>query len=70
MTPFNYPPRTVGPTFWLAGLIGNQFGVGFTVDGFWPAFLGSLIVSLVSIILTLFVKDELAGKRPEKKKQS
>lgn len=56
--------------FWLAGLIGSQFGVGFTVDGFWPAFFGALVTSLVSIILTLFVKDELQGKRPEKKKQS
>lgn len=56
--------------FWLAGLIGNQFGVGFTVAGFWPAFFGSLIVSLVSIILTLLIKDELQSKRPEKKPQS
>jgi len=30
---------------------------GFTVDGFWAAFLGALIVSLVSWILTAFVSD-------------
>jgi putative membrane protein len=54
--------------FWLSGIIGNQFGFGFTVDGFWPAFFGALIVTLVSMILTLFVKDELEGKRKEEKK--
>lgn len=54
--------------FWLSGLIGNQFGIGFSVDGFWPAFFGALIVSLVSIILTLFLKDEFKGRKPEKKK--
>src|SRR3979409_827593 len=32
--------------FWLTGVIGNQFGIGFTVDGIWPAFLGALIVSV------------------------
>ncbi|MBI4771413.1 MAG: phage holin family protein, partial [Chloroflexi bacterium] len=47
--------------FWLSGLIGNQFGIGFTVDGFWPAFLGALVVSVVSVVLTLLVKDELEG---------
>jgi len=45
-------------TFWLTGLIGLNFGIGFTVDGFWPAFLGGLIVSLVSVVLTAFVKED------------
>ena len=44
--------------FWLTGLIGLNFGAGFTVDGFWPAFLGGLIVSIVSVILTTFSKDD------------
>lgn len=44
--------------FWMTGLIGLNFGIGFTVDGFWPAFLGGLIVSLVSVILTAFFKDD------------
>src|SRR3989304_3807962 len=42
--------------FWLAGWIGAQFGVGFTVDGFWAAFLGGLIVSLVRLVLTLVLR--------------
>ena len=45
--------------FYLAGYIGSQFGVGFTVDGFLPAFLGALIVSAVSIVLSLVFKEEL-----------
>jgi putative membrane protein len=54
--------------FWLSGWVGAQFGVGFTVEGFWPAFFGSLIVTLVSLILTLLVKDELEGKRRQERK--
>ncbi|MEE8597668.1 MAG: phage holin family protein, partial [bacterium] len=33
------------------------FHVGFNVDGFWSAFLGALIVSIVSIILSAFIKE-------------
>lgn len=44
--------------FWLAGVVGTNFGVGFTVAGFWPAFLGGLIVSVVSVALTLIFKDD------------
>jgi len=44
--------------FYLAGVIGRQFGVGFTVDSFWIAFLGALIVSVVSIILNSLLKEE------------
>jgi len=43
--------------FALAGWIGNQFGVGFTVSGFWGAFLGSLVVSLVLFVAQFFFED-------------
>ncbi len=49
--------------FWLTGQVGQAFGVGFTLDGFWPAFLGGLVVSLVSIVMSLILKDELKGRR-------
>jgi putative membrane protein len=42
--------------FYLAGLIGMRFGVGFTVDGFLPAFLGALIVSVVSFFLNIIFR--------------
>jgi putative membrane protein len=48
--------------FYLAGVIGQAFNVGFTVDGFWPAFLGALVVSIVSMVLSLLLRDELHGK--------
>lgn len=45
--------------FWLAGIVGTNFHIGFTVDGFWPAFLGGLVVSVISLILTAIFKDEI-----------
>jgi putative membrane protein len=44
--------------FYLSGSIGTAFGVGFTVTSFWAAFLGALVVSVVSIVLNLLVRDE------------
>jgi len=49
--------------FWLTGQIGQSFGIAITIDGFWPAFLGGLVVSVVSIVLTLILKDELQGRK-------
>jgi putative membrane protein len=49
-----------GIALWLASKIAvNWFGVGFYVDGFSAAFLGALIVSIVSVILNLLVRDEI-----------
>ncbi|MEW5939169.1 MAG: phage holin family protein [Chloroflexota bacterium] len=49
--------------FWLTGLIGTAFGFGFTVDNFWAALLGGLIMSVVSLIMGFILKDELKGKK-------
>jgi putative membrane protein len=45
--------------FYLAGVIGTSFDVGFKVAGFWPAFLGALVVSIVSFILNSVLKDKI-----------
>lgn len=45
--------------FYLTGLIGESFGVGFTVDGFVPAFLGALIVSVVGMVLNVALHREM-----------
>lgn len=37
-------------TGWVSGLL----NLGFYVDGFWDAFFGGLIVSIVSLLLSLF----------------
>jgi putative membrane protein len=42
----------------LTGWLSEQWGLGFQVDGFWPAFLGGLIVSLVSVLLSLTADKE------------
>jgi putative membrane protein len=46
--------------FALTNVIGNQFGVGFTLADpwFWSAFLGALITSLVSGILNGLLRDK------------
>ena len=41
-------------TAWAAG----QLGLAFTVDGFWSAFLGALVISIVSMIGTMAVRTE------------
>jgi len=47
-----------GLTLWLASTLAVRwFRVGFHVDGFLPAFLGALIVSLVSVILTALTRE-------------
>ena len=45
--------------FWLTEPIGQFFGVDLTINGFWPAFVGGLVVSVVSVIMSLILKDEL-----------
>lgn len=44
--------------FYLTGVIGAQFGWGFTVDSFWSAFLGALIVTIVSIAMNLLLVED------------
>ena len=46
-------------TLWLSSWIArNWFDVGFYVDGFWAAFWGAIIVSVVSFFLSLFAKED------------
>ena len=44
--------------FLLAGKLAEWLGIGFTIDGFVPALFGSIVVSVVSGLVTLFVPDE------------
>lgn len=46
-------------TLWFASWIAvNWFHVGFHVSGFWPAFWGGLIVSIVSVVLSSSRQDD------------
>jgi putative membrane protein len=40
---------------WLTGVVSEWMGLGFHVDGFGAAFLGALVVSVVSFMLSMFV---------------
>lgn len=47
----------------LTRTIGQSLGIGLSVDGFWSALLGSLVMSVVSIIMSVIFRDELKGKK-------
>jgi putative membrane protein len=51
--------------FWLTSVIGQSFGLALTIAEpvWWNAFLGGLVVSVVSVVLTLILKDEMKGRR-------
>jgi putative membrane protein len=45
-----------GLMLWLTSAASGALGLGFRVDGFWAAFWGALVVSLVSTALTLMMR--------------
>jgi putative membrane protein len=47
---------------WLTSAAADLLGLGFTVDGFGAAFIGALIVTVVSFVLSLMV-----GPSPERR---
>jgi len=42
----------------LTAWVGRQLGIEFAVDTFWAAFLGALIVSIVSTVLSWLIPDK------------
>ena len=42
----------LGATAWVAG----QLDLNFTIDGFWSAFFGALIISMISLIANAIVR--------------
>jgi putative membrane protein len=44
-------------TLWFAARLAQAVGVGFSVHGFWAAFWGALIVSVVTAILSVAARD-------------
>ena len=39
---------------WMTSAVSGAFGLGFHVSGFGDAFLGALVVSAVSMLLSMF----------------
>lgn len=50
--------------FWLTSIIGQSFGLALIINDpvWWNAFLGGLIVTIVSVAMTMILKDELKGR--------
>ena len=42
---------------WLTSGVSGVLNLGFHVAGFWTAFLGALVVSIVSLMLSIFVSE-------------
>ena len=51
--------------FWLTSVIGQYFNLELVIADpvWWNAFLGGLIVSIVSVVMTMILKDEMKGRR-------
>ncbi len=45
----------LGLSSWIAV---NLLGIGFYVDGFVPALIGAILVSIISALLSIFLPDE------------
>lgn len=43
---------------WLTSVFSQSLGLGFRVEGFVGAFVGALIVGIVSFILSMFLRDD------------
>jgi putative membrane protein len=52
-----------GLMLWLTSSLAGALGLGFHVSGFWAAFWGALVVSLVSMALSLVVSDRSDERR-------
>jgi putative membrane protein len=45
-----------GLMLWLTSAVSGALGFGFEIAGFWSAFFGALVVTVVSTVLTLMVR--------------
>ena len=46
-----------GLMLWLTSALSDSLALGFHVHGFWPAFWGGLVVSIVSTLLSIFTAE-------------
>ena len=53
-----------GLMLWLTSSLSSTLGLGFHVSGFWAAFFGALVTSIVSALLSLSVRPDERYGRP------
>ena len=59
-----------GLTLLISSAIANNWlQVGFYVDGFWAAFWGAIIVSVVSVVLNAFVSDDKEDRKRRERRE-
>ena len=46
-----------GLMLWLTSALSGALDLGFHVSGFWAAFLGALVVSIVSTLLSMLITE-------------
>lgn len=55
--------------FLLSSWIAQRwFGAQFIVGGFWPAFFGAIVVSIVTFLLSLFLPDKDEGRAARRRR--
>lgn len=42
----------------LTSALSRTVGLNFSVEGFWPAFWGAIVISIVSLVLTMLLHDD------------
>ncbi len=52
-----------GLSFFIAARIAASLGVNFYVQDFWSALLGGLVVSIISVLFNVFLKDDREDRR-------
>ena len=52
-----------GLMLWLTSSLSSALGLGFHVRGFWAAFWGAIVVSLVSLVLSMLIRDRSTLER-------
>ena len=52
-----------GLMLWLTSSLSSALGLGFHVSGFWAAFWGAIVVSLVSLVLSMLIRDGSTSDR-------
>ena len=52
-----------GLMLWLTSSLSASLGLGFHVNGFWPAFWGAIVVSVTSLLLSMVIRDSSQTRR-------
>jgi putative membrane protein len=59
-----------GLVFWLVGMLASRLHLGFAVDGYWAAFFGALVSSVVATLLEwILIGRENRPRPPEEPRQ-